>query len=350
MSRDLRLGIIGLGWIATNRYLPALAKASGLIVHGVMDIHEGRARDVAGKWSIPHYTQAESLDKCTWIDSVDALVICTPPQGRAALVKQALDLGKHVLTEKPFVLAGEEGQILVDAAARSGRVLAINHNFLFSRGALKMKTDLQQGKLGQLKDVCVTFSSNPQKPVPEWTEQLPLGRLFDDLPHALYLLDAFRKGSIQLRHASALKSEDGATPARAHLLYEDACGTPMSVNCQYNASLTEWFVCLTGDKATGYYDVYRDIYIRLPNDRTHAVLNTLRTSLYAISQHLLYHIPNALAFLTGRMDYGTDEVIRRFVRSINSGLSDEWISHSSTLKISALHHEAINVVKGILKE
>jgi predicted dehydrogenase len=51
---------------------------------------------------------------------VDAISFCTPPQGRFALVQQALAAGKHVLVEKPPCATLGEALALVDQAGEQG--------------------------------------------------------------------------------------------------------------------------------------------------------------------------------------------------------------------------------------
>ncbi len=73
-----------------------------------------------------------------------------------------------------------------------------------------------------------------------------------------------------------------------------------------------------GEKGVALLDIFRDIYLRLPNDGAHGALSILRTSLAATGQHMLQYIPNGLSLLRGRLDYGNDEVFSRFAKAIQS--------------------------------
>jgi predicted dehydrogenase len=78
--------------------------------------------------------------------AVDVVVITTRNRehGRQALA--ALDAGKHVFVEKPMALTEAECTALVDAVARTGRVLAVGFNRRFAesyqavRAALKRRS------------------------------------------------------------------------------------------------------------------------------------------------------------------------------------------------------------------
>ena len=62
---------------------------------------------------------------------VDAFSICTPTVAHAETSVAALKAGKHVLCEKPMAMNAAEAEQMVAAARDSGRILLIDHRFLF---------------------------------------------------------------------------------------------------------------------------------------------------------------------------------------------------------------------------
>jgi predicted dehydrogenase len=63
---------------------------------------------------------------------VDAVVIATRHDSHAFLSRAALDAGKHVFCEKPLALDERELEEVLDAAARSERVLTVGFNRRFA--------------------------------------------------------------------------------------------------------------------------------------------------------------------------------------------------------------------------
>src|SRR4051812_2615381 len=61
-------------------------------------------------------------------DDVEVVDIATHPQERLPILRAAIDAGKHVLSQKPFVIDLDEGKRLVDLAARKNVKLAVNQN------------------------------------------------------------------------------------------------------------------------------------------------------------------------------------------------------------------------------
>ena len=56
-------------------------------------------------------------------ETLDFVDICTPPGSHAALIKQALDAGLHVLCEKPLVTRADDAQTVAAAAMRGIDIL-----------------------------------------------------------------------------------------------------------------------------------------------------------------------------------------------------------------------------------
>lgn len=83
-------------------------------------------------------------------DSVDAVVVATPTSTHYALVKAALEAGKHVLVEKPITTDSRQGDELVALAERKGRVLMVGHVFMYNGAIRKVAEYLEQGLLGRV--------------------------------------------------------------------------------------------------------------------------------------------------------------------------------------------------------
>lgn len=345
MKPPLRLALIGLGEIAQKRHIPAILRDPAFHLTGVIDRHEGRAQRVAAQFHLPHFTQADSLDNIAWLDRVEAVMICTPVPGRAQLVRTALEQGKHVLVEKPFALSSEEGAALGQLAQQKSKTLAVVHNFLFSRGANKLRADKNRGRLGKIVHVGLTYQDNPQRHPRPWREELPFGAFFDDSPHDLYLMQDLAHGTLTLQQACAVPADGTTTPRFVQMLYQDESGVPFSFQGTYDASIPSWTLQVSGTGGTGLWDLYRDIYHFFPADDNHGPLAMARTSLSAVLQHLWGYVPNGLAFLTGRLDYGDKEVLRRFAQAVRTNTADGKIDWTQALTVLKQQHEAIKAMK-----
>src|SRR5215475_10349105 len=87
-----------------------------------------------------------SLDATTLIadQNIDAIVIATPPHTHHMLTLAALKAGKHVMVEKPLATCVQEGEELIETAAKMVRVLAVGHVFLYAPAVARMRSLLSE--------------------------------------------------------------------------------------------------------------------------------------------------------------------------------------------------------------
>lgn len=83
------------------------------------------------------------------------LVMVAPrwTEDRHAMISAALEVGAHVLCEKPFVHSMEEADDLLARAARARRVLAVALPQRFSPAILYLKQRIDQGMIGELRAI-----------------------------------------------------------------------------------------------------------------------------------------------------------------------------------------------------
>ena len=116
----LKIGLIGLGKIAVDQHIPAILANPNLeLVAGCSP--RARPEGVRAYSTMTEMLQAHP--------EIDAVAICTPPQIRHAIAKEAIDAGKHVFLEKPpAATLGEAEAIKAMAAAKGVSLLASWHS------------------------------------------------------------------------------------------------------------------------------------------------------------------------------------------------------------------------------
>lgn len=106
----IRIAIVGLGKIARDQHLPAIAKTPGIELAAIVS----RNAALPGTPSFPHLQDLLASDT-----PFDAVALCAPPQVRHAQAALALAAGKHVLLEKPPGATTSELEPLRAAAAHA---------------------------------------------------------------------------------------------------------------------------------------------------------------------------------------------------------------------------------------
>ena len=310
---------------------------------GVIDRRPGHAEAIAKNLGLRHYHAGDRLGDVPWLEEVDAFTIGTSPGSHADLIRQALILGKHVLTEKPFVMDPAEGELLVALARERRRVLAVVHNFQFARSTRRLIADVRAGRYGALRFIDARQLGNPLRRLPAWYDELPLGLYYDESPHMFYLLRALAPAPLDFLRAEVHPSTCGKrTPAWISAHY--AAGReriPVKLSMAFEAPLSEWHVSVAGEHCLGDVDVFRDIYVRIPNDGPHTTWPVLRTSLVATWSHWAQHLLSGPKHLGGRLQYGNDEVFRRFAAAARSAAEPEDIGPDDALAVLRMQHTII---------
>ncbi len=142
------IGLVGCGGI-TRDHLTAYRKA-GYRVTALCDIDLAKAR-TRQKEFYPDAAVTDDYRKLIERDDVEVVDIATHPAIRPPIIEAALLAGKHVLSQKPFVLDLDEGQRLVDLAARQGVRLAVNQNGRWAPHFSYIRHAIAAGLIG---DVC----------------------------------------------------------------------------------------------------------------------------------------------------------------------------------------------------
>jgi predicted dehydrogenase len=81
---------------------------------------------------------------------VDIVAIATPITSHYRLAKAALEAGKHVFVEKPLASTSTEAAELSELADSKGLVLQVDHTYVYSSAARKIRSLIASGHMGQV--------------------------------------------------------------------------------------------------------------------------------------------------------------------------------------------------------
>ena len=82
------------------------------------------------------------------VPGIEAVDVVTDPSVHHRVVCQALDLGLHVLVEKPLAITVRACQQILDAAERNGRIVSVAENFRRDPSARIVRHLLDSGAIG----------------------------------------------------------------------------------------------------------------------------------------------------------------------------------------------------------
>ncbi len=146
---DVGAAVIGTGFIGTV-HVEALRRI-GVQVRGVLGSSPERGRERADALGIG--IAYPSLDDLLADDSVDVVHVTSPNNLHVPQTKAILASGRHVICEKPLAMTAAESAELVDLAARTGKVNAVNFNIRFYPLHQHVRELVAEGGLGDVRFV-----------------------------------------------------------------------------------------------------------------------------------------------------------------------------------------------------
>ena len=157
----LRVGVVGAGF-AGRSHMEGYKKVENADLIAVCDVSKERAQEASEKYGIPKVFT--DLDKMLELDELDAISVCLPNVMHRPATVAGLEAGKHVLCEKPLATNAEEAAMMVEAAEKSGKTLAMALNFRYMGTSLTAKKMIEAGE--RLEALCciqqiVIFSAAP---------------------------------------------------------------------------------------------------------------------------------------------------------------------------------------------
>lgn len=214
----LRLAIVGLGKIARDQHLPAIAASDGVELVAV-------ASRNASLEGVAHVATLEEL--LAGDLAVDAVALCTPPQVRRAQAALALAAGKHVLLEKPPGATVSELAPLVAAAEQGKLSLFATWHSRFAPAVEPARAFLAQHRP---LSVAITWKEDVRvwHPGQDWIfEPGGLG-VFDPGINALSILTAILPEPVFVTEANLAFPANRQAPIAADLMLATPSGLPVT--------------------------------------------------------------------------------------------------------------------------
>src|SRR2546426_12835494 len=138
----LRVGVIGTGFGAEVQ-IPAFLAHPRVEVVAIASGTPGRAREVAGRFEIPHAFDDYRAMVAT--AELDLVSITSPPDTHHPAALAALARRRHVLCEKPMALNAAHAEEMLREAERQGVTHVIDHELRFNPNRRKVQRLIEGG-------------------------------------------------------------------------------------------------------------------------------------------------------------------------------------------------------------
>ncbi|WP_420606613.1 Gfo/Idh/MocA family protein [Novosphingopyxis sp.] len=242
MTVPIRLAIVGMGKIAHDQHLPAIAGTSNF------DLVATVSRHGANLNGLPFFPDIEALASSDV--AVDAVALCTPPQVRRQIAETAIRQGWHVFLEKPPGATLAEVVALRDAAEAKGISLFASWHSRYADGVEPARRWLA-GR--DIRHVAITWREDVRvwHPGQEWIWEPGGFGVFDPGINALSIATRILPRPFFVETADLDLPENRAAPIAARLTFRDAKGVPIAMDLDFRQEGPQsWDIVVATDAGT----------------------------------------------------------------------------------------------------
>ena len=160
--KPVRFGIVGCG-TASIPVCEAITASPLTELAAVYDVNPDMARDIGQRFQV---SVMESFNELLNNPTVDAAYIAVPHYLLASLTQQALEAGKHALTEKPLAISLEEVDALMVLAHQRQLTLGVFYEMRYAPAHAPARELIQAGAIGEI--IGVRIQTLIDKPLTYW--------------------------------------------------------------------------------------------------------------------------------------------------------------------------------------
>ncbi|MEF2071805.1 Gfo/Idh/MocA family protein [Consotaella aegiceratis] len=142
-----RTALIGLGMVVDSHAASLRDLSDRVEVAYAFSPTAARREAFAERFAFP---TCDSLETILADDSVDSVIVLTPPNTHLDIVRRCAEAGKHVLLEKPLEITTARATELVEICERAGVALGIVLQHRFRPAGEVLAERLREGRLGAI--------------------------------------------------------------------------------------------------------------------------------------------------------------------------------------------------------
>src|SRR5579863_2874140 len=241
MGATIKIAIVGLGKIARDQHVPALAASDAFELLAGASPHSRLE-------GLPCYGDIQSMLQA--LPAVSAVALCTTPQVRFEAARYALEQGRHVLLEKPPGMSVSEVLTLVRLAEEKKLTLFASWHSRHAPGVEPARAWLAARRI---RNVRVDWKEDVRvwHPGQTWIWQAGGLGVFDPGINALSILTRILPGSVFLKAAQLVYPSNCETPIAATLTLADSTGVPVHLELDFlHTGAPSWDIAIETDDAS----------------------------------------------------------------------------------------------------
>lgn len=182
-SAPIKTAIAGYGAAGEFYHAPFIASLPQFKLTSVQERHKEQS-----KAKFPDVRVVRTFTELTNDPDLELIIITTPNEYHFPMAKEAMEMGKHVVVDKPITVTSDEAEQLIKISQKTGKILTVYQNRRLDSGLLTIKKIKEENGFGRIRHYEAHFDRFRPAIKDSWREkETPGGGLLYDL--GVHLLD-----------------------------------------------------------------------------------------------------------------------------------------------------------------
>ncbi len=247
--KKLKFALIGTGGIAQT-YAQAFQASTCCKLVAVADINQDSAKAFAEPFGAKSYENYKTLAET---ETIDAVIISTPPNTHPEIAMYFMQKGVNVLCEKPLCLSVAEAKEMIACAEKSNVKFTMATKFRYVEDVVKAKSMTASGVLGDIVQFENAFTAKVDMSK-RWNSDSEVsggGVLMDNGTHSVDIIRYFLGAIAEVLAVETGNTQDLRVDENVKLLAKTANGVTASVDLTWgiNKELPN-FISIYGTNGT----------------------------------------------------------------------------------------------------
>jgi predicted dehydrogenase len=155
VAHEIGIGVVGYGLAGRTFHAPLIEAVDGLALRAIVTASPAR-RAQAGT-EHPDAAVVDTVDALLERADVEVVVVASPNRSHVPIGLAAVAAGRDVVIDKPLAIDVAEGERLIEAATRAGRLLTVFQNRRWDGDFLTVRRLIDEGALGPIDSLEARF-------------------------------------------------------------------------------------------------------------------------------------------------------------------------------------------------
>ncbi|TVR75431.1 MAG: gfo/Idh/MocA family oxidoreductase, partial [Spirochaetaceae bacterium] len=160
VSERTSIAVVGTGWWSSMTHVPTLAENGRVEKLILVDRSREAGEAVARRYKVPLERVYTSLGEARAAHpDLTGAVVAVPHHAHVPVAKEAIELGLHLLIEKPLTIYARDARDIVEAADQKGLKVLMGYTFPYLDPVVAARRRIDDGLIGEIEYINCNMTS-----------------------------------------------------------------------------------------------------------------------------------------------------------------------------------------------